>query len=378
MLAATSHPVLVLIAALSIAAAIGIPSTRTSARLVEARAVGHVVDSDVRDRIVGVRCSGRTTLSTRRSEADDRVMTKLVVTGFDGSDSSRRAVLWAADEASIRQCALKIVACFTPPLSGDFALSRSGTEAFSMVEQLTEHELKEMGDEVAARFPGLDLVTGCEPGFPAATLVDGTTEDDLIVVGASRHRDAAAFWLGSTARAVVRTAPCPVAVIRGEWPTSRPARVVVAIDGSEPSMHALRWAVAHAERHQVPLRLVHAWDYPYVKPALVAALATADPGHVPGRALKQVQACEVMEIDAAQVLEAAARLAGDWTTMPIDSRLVRGGPVHGVLASVAEDELLVVGSRGRGALMAGLFGSVANAVLDGAAGPVVVVTDGTK
>ena len=55
--------------------------------------------------------------------------------------------------------------------------------------------------------------------------------------------------------------------------------------------------------------------------------------------------------------------------------LVESEPVAGLLEAIRDGDHLVLGSRGRGAVRSGLFGSTVNGILDVAAVPVVVVSE---
>src|SRR4051794_20871306 len=50
---------------------------------------------------------------------EGEVMTKQITVGYDGSEPSREAVMWAAAEASTRHAHLKIVRCFDIPVTGE-------------------------------------------------------------------------------------------------------------------------------------------------------------------------------------------------------------------------------------------------------------------
>ena len=165
-----------------------------------------------------------------------------------------------------------------------------------------------------------------------------------------------AFWLGSTARHLVHHAPCPVVVIRGAASRGRPDRVVVGVDGSSASDRALRWAADEADLHQIELSIVHGWWYPYETRTNAAE-----------------QARDLTRIDAAGVLEEAERLARDCCGAEVTGQLVEGSPPSAILDSLRDGDLLVMGSRGRGAVRSGLFGSTVYNVLDHSAVPVVVV-----
>jgi nucleotide-binding universal stress UspA family protein len=180
----------------------------------------------------------------------------------------------------------------------------------------------------------------------------------MIVVGASSHRGASAFWLGSTPRAVVRHAHCPVVVVRGVSGRGGPDRVVVGVDGSDTAKRATRWAASEADLHGVTLHIVHAWEYPYV-------LVTT----------QESQARDLTRIAAANVLDEALELAREVCGAAVTGELVEGGPASGLLGALRDGDLLVLGSRGRGAMRAGMFGSSVNSVLDDAAVPVAVLRD---
>ena len=91
-----------------------------------------------------------------------------------------------------------------------------------------------------------------------ASLIDG-----LLVVGASSHHGAGAFWLGSTARHLVRHAALPGRGGPGcgeSWSTGSHRR---RCRRSAASDRALRWASDEADLHHVELSVVHGWWYPY-------------------------------------------------------------------------------------------------------------------
>jgi nucleotide-binding universal stress UspA family protein len=283
-------------------------------------------------------------------------MTKQITVGYDGSQSSSEAVLWAASEAKTRGASLRIVSCFALPLAGDELGGWAATEAYGSLLEGSQSALTQMKDIVAAGTPGIEIVVEASPEPAAFALVDGVDADDLVVVGASGHHGAAAFWLGSTPRHVVRHSPCPVVVVRGTASRGRPDRVVVGIDGSAASERALQWAGDEADLHQVNLLIVHGWLYPYL------SIDTASS-----------QARDLTKVDAACLLERVVEAARERFATDVTGQLVESGPATALLETVRDGDLLVVGSRGRGALAANLFGSTANTVLDRAAVPVVVV-----
>jgi nucleotide-binding universal stress UspA family protein len=288
-------------------------------------------------------------------------MSDTITVGYDGSDSATEAVMWAAGEAQARHLPLRIVSCFEmPALAGEAALGWGAGEVYVAVREEADTNVARIAAEVTARFPELTFTSGVSAGPASIVLLEDAGRDDLVVVGASSH-DGAVHWLGSTPRHLVHHSPCPVAVIRGSASRGRPDRVVVGVDGSAAADEALRWAGDEADRYQVELAVVHGWSYPY---------APTD--------TRSNQARELTEIDAACALERAVESARARCGVEVSAVLVESDPVAALLDTVRDGDLLVVGSRGRGALRSRLFGSTVNSVLDAAAVPVVVVRAGER
>ena len=283
-------------------------------------------------------------------------MTKQITVGFDGSTPAVEAVTWAAAEAKARGATLRIVSCYEIPLAGDAIGGWAGTEAYATLMDASRDALAEMKHSVGTWAPEVQIITEPSAGPASSALVENVEPDDLVVVGASGRRGAKAAWLGSTPRHLVRHSPCPVVVVRGSASRGRPDRIVVGIDGSPSSERALQWATDEADLHQVGVLIVHSWLYPYL------AVDTASS-----------QARDLTNVDAACLVERAVESARERSAAEIDSQLVEGGAVTALLETVRDGDLLVLGSRGRGAVKANLFGSTVNSVLDRAEVPVVVV-----
>jgi len=280
-------------------------------------------------------------------------MTKNILVGFDGSPESDGALQWAAAEAAARGCPLEIVSCYRLPIASEAYAWTPPDMSAALMETVTD-EVTNARDAIVAIHPALEVSTRVSAGSAAHVLVEDPAE--LIVVGASSHRGPTAFWLGSTPRIVVRRAGCPVVVVRGASGGERPQRIVVGVDDSEHALAALRWAAAEADLHGVTLLVVHAWDYPYQKPKGSSSKAR-----------------DLTRIDAARVLDHAVELGRDMCGGDVNGELIEGSPGSVILASVRDGDLLVLGSRGRGAWRAGVFGSTVNSVLDEADVPVAVI-----
>lgn len=143
--------------------------------------------------------------------------------------------------------------------------------------------------------------------------------------------------------------------------TARP--VVVGVDGSEESLHAVEWAALEARRHRAPLRIVSAPGMPPRMRAYDASPQTV---------------ADALRCAAARALGAAIPRAEEVAPgLFIDTDLLAGPPARAVAGSGSGALLLVVGARGAGGFAAMLLGSVSRYAAAHAACPVVVVQDET-
>lgn len=139
-----------------------------------------------------------------------------------------------------------------------------------------------------------------------------------------------------------------------------PLHVVVGVDGSEHSHRALDWAVTEAVRWTATLTIVHAWRFGTSPTDPNAAEATLEVGRA---------AQHLLDHEVAYARDAGADATG---------ALVYQGAARALIDASADADLLVVGSRGRGAVAATLLGSVSQACVRHARCPVVVVPDTTR
>ncbi|MFD0373778.1 universal stress protein [Streptomyces sp. NPDC127112] len=131
--------------------------------------------------------------------------------------------------------------------------------------------------------------------------------------------------------------------------------ITVGVDGSPESRAAARWAAQEAVLRQVPLRLVHAVDWP-LDPVL--------PGV--GR--------QDMDRWADQALTDATRvLHRRHPQLEITTRCLAARPAAALAAEASDAALLILGSRGLGGLIGFIVGSVAMSTLVATDTPVVLV-----
>lgn len=118
------------------------------------------------------------------------------------------------------------------------------------------------------------------------------------------------------------------------------ARIVVGVDGSEPSRKALRWALAQARRQNAAVEAVTGWEFP----------ATSSWIPVPAQDLEA--AARQALADAVDQERPAA------PEVPLNTRIVHGHPAQVLIDTANGADLLVVGSRGLGSFTGTLLGSV--------------------
>ncbi|MCQ4084813.1 universal stress protein [Streptomyces sp. RB6PN25] len=140
-------------------------------------------------------------------------------------------------------------------------------------------------------------------------------------------------------------------------------RIVVGVDGSEPSKAALRWALRHAELTSGVVEAVIAWEFPYLRYGYGWTPPTAG-------------ADELFDYEGtAEVIltRAIDEVVGTGGRNSIRTRVARGNAAAVLLEAARGAELLVVGNRGHGGFAEALLGSVGQHCVQHAPCPVVVI-----
>ena len=299
------------------------------------------------------------------SDPGTRTASDDVVVGYDGSGNAALAVDWAADEAGRRGVGLHVVSAahyagmpypvgLTPPV-----VPRS-------LEVLSDDLARKGRERAARRLPEERIEAHVVVGGPAAALVDASENAGLVVVGHRGHGAFASAMLGSVSIAVAEHAACPVVVVRGAMdPESQATRpITVGVDGTPSSDPALLFAAEQADRWGVPLRIVCAWMV-MARSGWEFATWRADDD--------EVVADELAESARKSAVEAVERVRANWPDLVVDSSTPEVSAALGLEEASRRSGLLVVGSRGAGAIGRLFLGSVSHAVLHHSACPVAVV-----
>jgi nucleotide-binding universal stress UspA family protein len=218
-----------------------------------------------------------------------------------------------------------------------------------------------------------------ETGLTVDTaLLDGPISDTLTTFAAARHADLIVmtthgrgafgrFWIGSVADELIRQSCVPTLLVRPqEEQPSQPIaihRVLIPLDGSPLAAQILRPAASLA-------RLMHA-DLTLVQ--------VIEPLHVPGSTMIDAADLKHQYINS-RCAEAQAYLAGLAAPLraqglKIETHALVGGHVANDMLRFAREynaDLIALATHGRGGVQRLMLGSVADKIIRGADGPVLV------
>ncbi|MEN8600696.1 universal stress protein [Microbacterium rhizosphaerae] len=131
-------------------------------------------------------------------------------------------------------------------------------------------------------------------------------------------------------------------------------RILVGVDGSASSIHALRYAARMAEAFDAPLEAVTTWYYPAFTEFEFATDWSP-------------------QQDAADILDQAIAEAFADDPPELTRHVIAGPPSRTLIDLSADSAMLVLGSRGHGGFAGLLLGSVSAACAEHAHCPVLIV-----
>lgn len=136
-----------------------------------------------------------------------------VVVGVDGSEASKKAIAFAAAEASRRSVPLIAVYAWMPPLT-------PGLE-YLWSEELVESQRAAAEEAIAIgvaglseRYPDLEVRREIVQAPPVSALVQAAEGAEMVVVGSRGRGGISRLLLGSVSHGVLQALPCPVVVTR--------------------------------------------------------------------------------------------------------------------------------------------------------------------
>jgi nucleotide-binding universal stress UspA family protein len=225
---------------------------------------------------------------------------------------------------------------------------------FKARSDAAETAIASLAEELATN--DMSVRTEVVPGSPRADIAACAVrfEADLIVLGSRGLGALGRFFLGSIAKAVLRSAPCSVEVVRRTQETTREPKgmkLLVAVDGSVFSQDAAR---------AVSLR-------PWPAGSEARVVSVAQTGARAG--FYWVTYSQAQEIDdlkrreARQIAETARELV-EPSGLPITTSVLEGDPKSALIEECERwgADLALVGSHGLRGLERLLLGSVSEAV----------------
>lgn len=296
-----------------------------------------------------------------------------VIVGIDGSAGSRAALVHALAEAARRGAGLDVVSAHPTTLPWTSGSPIDVPNVYDVLRQ-TEASARSFVDDVrsdpaVAAIPGAGAVRVriiAMAGAAAEALVDRSADAELLVVGSRGRSAVRSALLGSVALHCVTHAACPVVVVHA-LPTETPASapVVVGVDGSPESLTALRAAVEEASRLHTDVAVVAAYMPAYYWMDMYS-IATPSAAEIRDRVLERTE-----EMVAQVFAQRASGPGGSHPSVIVDP--VEGAAEDLLVERARGAAVLVVGSRGRGAMRGLLLGSIALHCAMHASCPVLVV-----
>jgi nucleotide-binding universal stress UspA family protein len=139
-----------------------------------------------------------------------------ITVGVDGSVNAQPALDWAMHEAALRKTPLKVITVHETMASywSQNPVTFPGDqELLDKARQATEDAVTEAAKRLGTEQPQV-TVTAIN-GFAARTLIDASTDSDMLVVGTRGGGGFPHLSLGAVSSQVVQHAHCPVVVVRG-------------------------------------------------------------------------------------------------------------------------------------------------------------------
>ncbi|MGP4050608.1 universal stress protein [Streptomyces sp. 2A115] len=268
-----------------------------------------------------------------------------VVVGVDGSLVAVRALDRAAEEAVRRGAALRIVYAVADRDEGGPVLASAASRV---------HE----------RHPGLPVESRAVEGGAVRVLAGESEGAVLTVVGTRGFGGVSGLLAGSVSWRLVGHVHGPLLVARGDHPRDEGRAVLLGLE-SDTDEAAAAYSFQEAARRGARLRVVHSATHRHTTPELPSLVTATSPG-------QQRQARNDRAEEAVPRFS-IARLREEYPEVEVDTRTVRTGPAHALLAGTREAGVVVIGTRRRAGRLGPPLGPVAHVLLHYSHCPVVLV-----
>jgi universal stress protein E len=227
------------------------------------------------------------------------------------------------------------------------------------VRQESNHKMRQQ----IAQLQTADMNIACETllGEPFVELTHAVQQEgyDLLLAGTRGLTTWEQFFVGSTAKRLIRKCPCSVWIVKAEH-VHPPRSILLATDFSSVSTKALCQALSLAEAAQAELHVLHVVD----------ALQLPTPQTLTN-ASSQIMQQELSQLQNAINYDAQLNMKNFLKLLPttqvkVQSHIAWGTPWHEIarLAQEIRADMLVIGTIGRTGLPGLLLGNTAEKLLD--------------
>ena len=299
------------------------------------------------------------------SERQDSVAFRSILVPVDGSDISEQAIAYASQFDVDRIVLLRVESGEAPEEQA------AATDAYAQWQREQLEKVSLYLDELRtahARAAGTveTLIRYCNP---AEEIITEAENHDLIVMSSHGKGAAGRLMFGSVADRVVRYGSTPSLLVRaGEHgvATVRPTRIVVPLDGSEIAENALPVVIRLSTMLGVPAHLVRIIGMEEV-------LQTVRQQRAPASEPEPYERARVAAEAAATVYLESVRARLQALDVETTTEVAGGTPSFELIWMVAEEDLVVMTSRGLSGFQRWLLGSVAEKMVREAKAPVLLV-----
>jgi nucleotide-binding universal stress UspA family protein len=282
-----------------------------------------------------------------------------IVVGLDGSTESDAALRWAAHEAQRHGARLTVLHAHDP------VQHAYDTPLEEVYERGLVHIAKVIVDsavtEVRSLEPTVWVHGETTSTAAAAALIRASGTGAMVVVGSRGRGGFTGLLLGSVSQHVATHAAGPVVVVRAQ-PGQADGPVVVGVDESDGTGHALDVAFEEAALRDAGIVVLHAY-LPDVRTWGLDLLPEVEDEHVR----------RTIELDRLNDIVEPWRKR--FPAVDVEVAAVDGQAAARLIDASATARLMVVGSRGRGGFTGLLLGSVGLQLLHHAGCPVLIARD---
>ena len=238
------------------------------------------------------------------------------------------------------------------PMSGRLTKQTLRDRAAEETQRILERAQKVLAEE------GTDALTLCEAGSPANVIMRRARDYDLTVLGARGRDPHANVALGPVASRLAEHGEGCVLIAR-EPPSDKSTRILVPVDGSDGSEHALDALNAMFDLESAEITLVHVIETLWLPPAVEEEAS----GQNDAELRENMQLFQELRREAEQLLtEARFRVLPHH---PGVTTLIReGAPANEILseADQGDYDLVVVGANAADDMKHSILGSVSSKI----------------